>query len=89
MDTGQFEAIGADRDTRLEDAIKKTAPGTALRHALDMIIAGHMGALICVGDTDNVLAAGDDGFKLDVSTSTQTRRCPRPRREPATARPLA
>lgn len=26
MDTGQFEAIGADRDTRLEDAIKKTAP---------------------------------------------------------------
>ena len=67
MDTGQFEAIGADRDTRLEDAIKKTAPGTALRHALDMIIAGHMGALICVGDTDNVLAAGDDGFKLDVS----------------------
>lgn len=58
MDTGQFEAIGADRDTRLEDAIKKTAPGTALRHALDMIIAGHMGALICVRNTDNVLAAG-------------------------------
>lgn len=67
MDTGQFEAIGAGRDTRLEDAIKMTAPGTALRHALDMIIAGHMGALICVGDTDAVLAAGDDGFKLDVS----------------------
>ena len=67
MDTGQFEALGQDRDSRLEDAIKKTAPGTALRHALDMIIAGHMGALICVGDTDAVLAAGDDGFKLDVS----------------------
>ena len=73
MDTGQFEAIGADRDTRLEDAIKKTAPGTALRHALDMIIAGHMGALICVGDTDNVLAAGDDGFKLDVSFTANRR----------------
>ena len=69
MDTGQFEVIGArtDRDARLVGAIKKTAPGTALRHALDMIIAGHMGALICVGDTDSVLAAGDDGFKLDVS----------------------
>ncbi|MBP3892736.1 MAG: DNA integrity scanning diadenylate cyclase DisA [Atopobiaceae bacterium] len=52
---------------RLITAIKQTAPGTALRHALDMIIAGHLGALICVGDTENVLAAGDDGFKLDIS----------------------
>jgi diadenylate cyclase len=32
-----------------------------------MIIAGHLGALICIGDTENVLAAGDDGFKLDIS----------------------
>ena len=32
-----------------------------------MILAGHMGALICIGDTDNVLAAGDDGFTLDIS----------------------
>lgn len=54
-------------EERLIDAIKQTAPGTALRHALDMIIAGHLGALICVGDTDNVIAAGDDGFKLDIS----------------------
>ncbi len=52
---------------RLADAIRQTAPGTALRHALDMIIAGHLGALICIGDTENVLAAGDDGFKLDIS----------------------
>lgn len=53
-------------EERLKDAIKQTAPGTALRHALDMIIAGHLGALICIGDEDNVIAAGDDGFKLDV-----------------------
>lgn len=52
---------------RLSTAIRQTAPGTALRHALDMIIAGHLGALICIGDTENVLAAGDDGFKLDIS----------------------
>ena len=52
---------------RLTDAIRQTAPGTALRLALDMIIAGHLGALICIGDTDSVLAAGDDGFKLDIS----------------------
>ena len=32
-----------------------------------MIIAGHLGALICVGDTENVLAAGNDGFPLNIS----------------------
>jgi diadenylate cyclase len=48
-------------------AIRQTAPGTSLRHALDMIIAGRMGALICIGDTDAVLATGDDGFSLDIS----------------------
>lgn len=52
---------------RLTSAIRRTAPGTALRHALDMIIAGRLGALICIGDTEHVLAAGDDGFKLDIS----------------------
>ena len=56
-----------DAKERLRIAIKKTAPGTALRHALDMIIAGHLGALICIGDTDNVIKAGNDGFKLDIS----------------------
>ena len=44
-----------------------TAPGSALRLALDMIIAGHMGALICVGDEENVLASGNDGFPLNIS----------------------
>ena len=32
-----------------------------------MIIAGHIGALICVGDTEAVLAAGNDGFPLSIS----------------------
>ena len=52
---------------RMEQAIRLTAPGQPIRTALDMIIAGHLGALICVGDTQNVLAAGDDGFAMDVS----------------------
>lgn len=52
---------------QLEEAIRITAPGTAVRHALDMIIAGHMGALICIGDTDNVLKSGNDGFPLNIS----------------------
>ena len=52
---------------RIDSAILMTAPGTALRHALDMIIAGHMGALICVGDEEAVLASGNDGFPLNIS----------------------
>ena len=32
-----------------------------------MIIAGHLGALICVGDEESVLAAGNDGFPLNIS----------------------
>lgn len=54
-------------EERIEQAIITTAPGTAVRRALDMIIAGHLGALICVGDTDAVLAAGNDGFPLNIS----------------------
>ncbi|MGI6754646.1 MAG: DNA integrity scanning diadenylate cyclase DisA [Atopobiaceae bacterium] len=67
MDSAQLEERESVLKKRMDAALKLTAPGTALRHALDMIIAGHMGALICVGDTENVLAAGDDGFKLDIS----------------------
>ncbi len=67
MDTSQIEIGERKSDPRIENAIKNTAPGTVLRYALDMIIAGHLGALICIGDTENVLAAGGDGFKLDVS----------------------
>ena len=66
MDVTQQDLV-SDREQRFSEAIRRTAPGTPLRVALDMIIDGHLGALICVGDTDAVLAAGDDGFKLDVS----------------------
>ena len=52
---------------RMDKAIRLTAPGQPIRTALDMIIAGHLGALICVGDTENVLAAGNDGFPLNIS----------------------
>ena len=52
---------------RMREAIRLTAPGQPLRTALDMIIAGHLGALICVGDTEAVLAAGNDGFPLNIS----------------------
>jgi diadenylate cyclase len=66
MDTRQ-ETLTDDVDARLEDAIRRTAPGTSLRVALDMIIAAHLGALICIGDTEAVIASGNDGFVIDTS----------------------
>ena len=66
MDVTQLDPA-TEHEQRYDDAIRKTAPGTPLRTALDMIHAGHLGAHICEGDSENVLAAGDDGFKLDVS----------------------
>ena len=51
----------------MNEAIRITAPGQPIRTALDMIIAGHLGALICVGDSEHVLAAGNDGFPLNIS----------------------
>lgn len=61
------EQLNETTKAQLKEALRVTAPGSALRHALDMIIAGHMGALICVGDTENVIAAGNDGFPLNIS----------------------
>ena len=67
MDRIDAENVAPDTRERMRAAIRQTAPGTSLRHALDMIIAGRMGALICIGDTNAVLATGDDGFRLDIS----------------------
>ena len=73
-------------DTTMDDVISLTAPGTALRLALDMIIAGHLGALICVGDSDASSSTATSRRSCEpTSTSTPTRRCPRPRPACATA----
>ena len=63
----QARPTESETQERLREAIRQTAPGTSLRHALDMMIAGGLGALICIGDTDAVLAAGNDGFPLNIS----------------------
>lgn len=56
-----------DAQERMDEAIRRTAPGTALRSALDMVLAARLGALICIGDTENVLASGNDGFPLNIA----------------------
>lgn len=43
------------------------APGTPFREGLDRILAGRTGALIAIGDTEEVSQVSNGGFRLDVS----------------------
>src|ERR1700719_1120624 len=52
--------------TTLREAVKRLAPGTALRDGLERILRGRTGALIVLGYDDSVEAICDGGFSLDV-----------------------
>ncbi|GAB4281582.1 MAG: DNA integrity scanning diadenylate cyclase DisA [Coriobacteriia bacterium] len=58
MDTG--------RDDILEQALGMIAPGTELREAIDSIRLARTGALLVIGDTENVLPLCDGGFVIDA-----------------------
>ncbi len=45
--------------------LRTVAPGTVLREGLDSIISARTGALIVVGDSPEVMALVDGGFRLD------------------------
>ncbi len=47
------------------DIIKKIAPGTKIREGLDNILKAKTGALIVVGDTDEVMKVVDGGFEIN------------------------
>jgi diadenylate cyclase len=49
-----------------DGALNIIASGTPLREAIDMIISGQNGALICIGDVDAILMLGNGGFRIDV-----------------------
>ena len=49
MDDQEAKQEAINPKQRREQALRMCAPGTALRTALDMIIAGHLGALITIG----------------------------------------
>ncbi len=47
--------------------LQRLAPGTPLRDGLDRIVRGHTGALIVIGDEENVTSICDGGFEFDVT----------------------
>ncbi len=54
------------RDREIMQALKLVAPGTELREAISRIVAGRFGGLIVVGDSEDVRALTNGGFRLDV-----------------------
>lgn len=52
------------REEKLNKVLKRMAPGTDLREAIDNIIDAKTGALVVVGDTENVLKISNGGFEL-------------------------
>lgn len=55
----------AKRNNQFIWALKTIAPGTDLRRALDHILDSKTGALIVIGDTDDVFSLVNGGFRLD------------------------
>lgn len=59
-------------DDRLTRVLRILAPGTPLREGLENILRARTGALIVVGDTPQVMAVVNGGFKLDCEFSPAT-----------------
>jgi diadenylate cyclase len=57
--------IKEDKDVLLR-ALKMLAPGTPLRDGLESILRAKMGALIILGDSPEILALVEGGFRIDT-----------------------
>lgn len=55
----------------LKKALATVAPGTPIRQAIDHIISAGTGALIVIGDTDQVLKISNGGFELYCQAAPQ------------------
>jgi diadenylate cyclase len=58
--------LEARQEPRLVRALEMVAPGTAVREGLDNIVQGHTGALICIGESEELSFLLSGGVKLEV-----------------------
>ncbi len=54
------------QEPRLVKALEMVAPGTALREGIDNIVHAQTGALIVIGDPDELSFLFSGGIKLDI-----------------------
>ncbi len=57
--------LGFKKD-KMVKALKMVAPGTVLREGLENIVRAGTGALIVIGDSEEVMEIVDGGFKIDT-----------------------
>ncbi len=62
-DVTEFEAR---QEPRLVRALEMIAPGTAVREGVDAIVQARTGALICIGDSEELSFLYSGGLKLEV-----------------------
>jgi diadenylate cyclase len=58
--------LDARQEPRLVRALEMIAPGTAVREGVDAILQGRTGALICIGDSEELAFLYSGGIKLDI-----------------------
>ena len=54
------------QEPRLVRALEMVAPGTAVREGIEHILHAHTGALICIGDSDELSFLYSGGVKLEI-----------------------
>jgi diadenylate cyclase len=59
------------RDASLLDALRRIAPGTELRVAIENVIKGHLGALIVLGETSELQFMFSGGMRVDLPFTPQ------------------
>ncbi|EDS76567.1 DNA integrity scanning diadenylate cyclase DisA [Clostridium massiliodielmoense] len=59
-----------EKDKKLMEILKITAPGTQLRDGLDNILRAKTGGLIILGDSEEILEIVDGGFNIDSEYSS-------------------
>ena len=67
---------GTSRTQQTLEVLRRVAPGTELREALDNVISADGGALIVIGDTPAVTKLCDGGFTVFISTPDEPRTMP-------------
>ena len=65
------EIIGTCEEDLFDTALNMVTSGSPLREAMDMIISAQNGALICIGDVQNILMLGNGGVRIDAPFSPQ------------------
>jgi diadenylate cyclase len=60
------EELESRQESRMVRALEMVAPGTALREGIDNVVHARTGALVVIGDTDELAFLFSGGVKLDL-----------------------